>query len=104
MKRSDELISKELRIEIEYHLDGLVEVADAIRIYTQKLKEVFGKDLEQTAYALTELDIELFFHLGFHIKKLRRPFKKLHDRAYKQLEEAEADRRKKAKGSKKGKK
>ena len=83
------LLSKKARIDILYHLDGLVEAGDLIKRHVRSLKMNLDKDLEKTAQSLTDLEIEVFFHLKYHMKQLRKPFKRLHKRAYDRLAKAE---------------
>lgn len=86
---SGKLLSKEARIEILYHLDGLVEAGDLIKKHVRTLKVSLDKDLEKTAQSLTDLEIQVFFHLRYHMKHLRKPFKRLHKLAYDRLLKAE---------------
>jgi len=100
MKPSKPLASPARRRAVDYHLDGLIEAGEAIKNYVESLRSASDHDLNKIADALSELEIEIYFHLRYHMKELRKPFKLLHDAAYRQLDEREAKNR----GSKKRRK
>jgi hypothetical protein len=89
VRRSRKLLSPEARCEFEYHLDGLLEAAALARQQARNLKAHLDTDLEKTAEVLSKLDVEIFFHLDYHLKHLRRPFRRLHNLAYARLDEEE---------------
>lgn len=89
MKPSRKLLSKKERREIEYHLKGLAEAGALIERHTRTLKSSLDTDLEQAARSLADLEVQVFFHLDYHQKHLRRPFKRLVKLVYKRLDAAE---------------
>lgn len=67
-----------------YHLEGLLESYETIRALLDKLGDA-TLDAEGTAETLTYLQVEIYAHLAYHLKELRRPLKKLILAAYKHL-------------------
>lgn len=61
--------------EIVFHLTGLVEAAEAIREQIVKLDRTIERDLDAATDAMGALEAEIYTHLAYHMKELRRPFK-----------------------------
>jgi hypothetical protein len=76
-----------------YHLEGLLEAQDNIRSLLAKLDKGSALDPEGTAETLTYLQVEIYSHLAYHMKELRRPLKRLIDAAYKDLPDIEEEGR-----------
>lgn len=74
---------------VAFHLEGLLEVQERIRLKLENLDPHFGD--ENFARALTELQIEIYSHLAFHLKELRGPFKNIVGRAYEGLPELDEE-------------
>jgi hypothetical protein len=89
MKDSKRLLSPEAQREIEYHLNGLIEAAALVRRQARILTSHLENDVQKVAAALSQLEVEIFFHLDFHMKHLRRPLARLTNRAYVRLEKEE---------------
>lgn len=66
-----------------YHLEGILEAHDNIRALLTKLDE--DADPESNAEAISYLQVEIYSHLAYHMKELRRPLKRLIDAAYRDL-------------------
>ncbi|MFY9824606.1 MAG: hypothetical protein WAM82_24730 [Thermoanaerobaculia bacterium] len=79
-----ELRKKNPSSAVAYHLEGLLESHENIRHLLAKLGES-ASDLESTAETLTHLQVEIYTHLAYHMKELRRPFKLLLASAYKAI-------------------
>jgi hypothetical protein len=74
--------------EFVFHLRGVLEAADVIREQARELDQVFDSDTEVASDVLGRLRAELYFHLPYHMKELRRPFLKLQKRLEKSDEGA----------------
>jgi hypothetical protein len=70
---------------VAFHLEGLLAAQDNIRSLLATLAPVDALDRESTAEALTHLQEEIYQHLAYHVKELRRPLRRLVDKAYKDL-------------------
>ncbi len=71
LEKSDELA------DFVYHLKGILEADREISSLIRRLNQVIERDDEETGDILAAVDVAVFFHLSFHIKKLRAPFKRL---------------------------
>jgi hypothetical protein len=60
--------------EFVYHLRGILEAGDVIREQAKALDQAFDIDTETAADILGRLRAELYFHLPYHMKELRKPF------------------------------
>jgi hypothetical protein len=78
--------------ELVYHFKGIIEAADVIRGQMELLDSAVDSDLERATDALGRLTAELYTHLPYHLKQLRRPFLRFSRSLYKDLgDEAEDD-------------
>ncbi|MFY9824700.1 MAG: hypothetical protein WAM82_25205 [Thermoanaerobaculia bacterium] len=69
---------------VAYHLEGLLESNENIKSWLIKLGEA-DPDLESTSETLAYLQVEIYTHLTYRMKGLRRPFKRLLASAYKSI-------------------
>ena len=76
---------------IAYHLEGLLEAMERTRTQMAQVDEALDLDPEELAGRLVDLQIEIFDHIGYHMKQLRRPFQRLIDAAYKELPDLEEE-------------
>jgi len=83
-------VHEELR-EFLYHVRGLLEAHDKLVPLLNRLNETFDTDVEKAAETLSLLEVEIFDHLGYHRKEIRRPLAALARRTYKALEKAEEE-------------
>lgn len=83
MKFLDRLRQTERGNAVAYHLEGLLEVDHNIRTLLSNLDS--GLNQEETASVLTALGEEIFTHLQYHLRQLRRPLKGMIDEAYRGL-------------------
>lgn len=74
---------------VAYHLEGLVEAAERIRWHLGYLDAAVGLDPEGLARRMVDLQVEIFDHMGYHMKELRRPFARLISKAFRDLERLE---------------
>jgi hypothetical protein len=70
---------------IAYHLEGLLEAMERARWQMAHVDAAVNLDPEELAGRLVDLQIEIFDHIGYHMKQLRRPFQRLIDAAYRDL-------------------
>jgi hypothetical protein len=76
---------------IAYHLEGLLEAMERARFHMGQVDEAVNLDPEELAGRLIDLQIEIFDHMGYHMKQLRRPLQRLIDAAYKNLPDISED-------------
>lgn len=76
---------------VAYHLEGMLEAQESIRAFIVKLSEDSAPDPESTAETLAYLQVEIYDHLVYHMKELRRPFKRLVEAAFKDLPDISED-------------
>lgn len=76
---------------IAYHLEGLMEAMERTRAQMAQVDEAVDLDPEELAERLIDLQIEIFDHLGYHMKQLRRPLQRLIDTAYKDFPDISED-------------
>lgn len=84
----------EAKIELEelvFHLKGILEAAEVVRIQIELLDKSIDNDLERATDVLGRLRAELYTHLPYHLKELRKPFLKLSHSLYGELEELAGD-------------
>lgn len=81
------LEAKEDHRELAYHLKGIVEASEVIRDQIELLDRTINSELEVAADAMGRLQAELYTHLTYHLKQLRRPFLKLSHSLSKELDE-----------------
>jgi hypothetical protein len=66
-------LREEEQRELAYHLEGLLDAASYVRGMVSALGDNACSPLTETADALTELQVEIFDHLLYHIRGLREP-------------------------------
>ena len=71
------LASKSELEELVYHLKGFVEAAEVIRTQIELLDEKIDLDPEEATDAMGRLRAEIYTHLTYHMKEMRRPFLRL---------------------------
>ena len=69
---------------VAYHLEGLLEAHDNVRSLLEKLG-AGSASAESWAETLAYLQLEIYTHLAYHMKELRRPLKRLVDAAHREL-------------------
>jgi len=88
---------------VAYHLEGLLEAIDRIRWHMAAIEAAVGLDPEELAGRMVDLQVEIFDHMGYHMKQLRRPFERHITRAYQDLERASSGAKQStSRGNKKG--
>lgn len=81
--------SREDLEEFVYHLKGLVEASETISLQASALDEALSQDDERAADILGRLRAEIYTHLTYHLKELRRPFLRLEKNLDKEEREGE---------------
>jgi hypothetical protein len=79
------LESKKDLEELVYHFKGLIEAAEEISSQMRLLDQVVDSDLEAAGKALGSLSVEIYTHLSYHMKELRRPLLRFSHTVYGQL-------------------
>jgi hypothetical protein len=69
-----------------YHLKGIVEAADNVAALAKMLNDAYGRDFEVYADATSLLEVQALHHLGYHVKALRTPLRRLQNEAHARLE------------------
>lgn len=77
--------------DVAFHLEGLLEASDKLRSHVARLDSIYPADEEAAAGAMVELQVELYTHFFYHLKKLRLPLKRLIDAAYEKLPDIDPD-------------
>jgi hypothetical protein len=77
--------------EIVYHFNGFIEAAEEISAQMQVLDSTIGCDLERATDAMGRLEAELYTHLSYHMKELRRPLSRRFRALCKELEARETN-------------
>ncbi|MEM9557092.1 MAG: hypothetical protein AAGC60_22735 [Acidobacteriota bacterium] len=82
----------ELR-EVLYHLFDILEIQEATRGLLELLDRAYLRDPEATADLLNELEIQVTDHLGYHVREIKSPLRRLVTTAFNALEaEAQDDK------------
>jgi hypothetical protein len=81
-------IKKELE-EVVFHLKGFAEATQEILAQMQLLDSTIDKDLDRATDAMGALEAEIYTHLAYHMKELRRPFSRLFRELCKKLDQQE---------------
>lgn len=76
---------------VAYHLEGLLEATERIRQDLARLDAAVDLDAEELAGRMVDLQVEIFDHMGYHMKELRRPLSRLISKAYRDLERLERE-------------
>jgi len=69
----------------------MLEAIDRISGHLAHLDAAVDLDPEEAAGRMVDLQVEIFDHMGYHMKQLRRPFQRLIDAAYKDLPDIHED-------------
>jgi hypothetical protein len=77
---------EELR-QFVYHIRGIVEAAENVVALVAKLNSAYERDADAFATTTSRLEVEALDHLGYHVKSLRTPLRRLQREAYARLEE-----------------
>lgn len=88
MKKSKRARGDDRRSELLYHLRHIVEQEVALREMLKQLAE--PNDAKQDADVLSRIEIEVVYHLGYHLKELRKPLAKELKRAYMAVDNKES--------------
>jgi hypothetical protein len=70
-----------------YHLCGVIDALEDVREVTDSFAVACGVDDEEAMSALARIQVELFFHLVYHVGKLKRFLIRLNRDVYKKLDE-----------------
>jgi hypothetical protein len=70
-----------------YHLKGVIEAAEVIHTQMELLDQSINSDLEIATDVMGRLRAELYTHLTYHLKELKRPFLELSHSLSKALDE-----------------
>ncbi len=89
MKFLEQLRSRQPGSTVAYHLEGLLDANEKIHSWIVKLGEIPEEDRAVQAETITLLQVEIYSHLAFHLKELRKPLQRLESAIYKQLEKIE---------------
>lgn len=77
--------------EVVHHLKGLVEATEEISAQMKILDATIGNDLDRATDAMGRLEAEIYTHLAYHVKELRKPFSRLFHALGRELEGQEKD-------------
>jgi hypothetical protein len=80
MRELPNLVAKKELEEFVFHLNGILELSEVVGAQIEILDESIDTDLEQATDALGRLRAELYTHLPYHLKELRRPFLEIYNR------------------------
>ena len=69
-----------------YHVRGIVEATENVIELVAKLNAAYGRDADAFATLTSQLEVEALDHLGYHVKSLRAPLRRLQREAYARLE------------------
>ncbi len=84
MRFLEEIRKKDASSAVAFHLEGLLEAAENVRALLAKLDGVPEVDQDSIAETITYLQVEIYSHLAYHMKKLRRPLRRLEKEAYRE--------------------
>lgn len=70
-----------------YHIRGIVEATENVIELVAKLNTAYERDADAFAAVTSRLEVEALDHLGYHVKSLRMPLRRLQREAYAQLED-----------------
>jgi len=71
-----------------YHIRGIVEATENVIDLVTNLNAAYECDRDKFATISSQLEVEALFHLGYHLKSLRAPLRRLQRNAYARLEDA----------------
>jgi methionine synthase I (cobalamin-dependent) len=78
--------------EMVFHLKGVVEAAQEITAQMQLLDATIDDDLDRATDAMGALEAEIYTHLAYHTKELRKPFSRLFRSLCRELDKQEKAR------------
>lgn len=78
-----------------YHIRGIVEATENVINLVADLNAAYERDPDAFAETTSRLEVEALDHLGYHLKSLRAPLRRLQREAYARLEEKGKSRGKK---------
>lgn len=70
-----------------YHIRGIVEATENVVELVANLNTAYERDADAFATTTSRLEVEVLDHLGYHVKSLRTPLRRLQREAYARLEE-----------------
>jgi len=73
--------------EFLYHIKGIVEASDNIADLAKTLDGTYQRDAETFADTSSLIEVQALHHLGYHVKSLRAPLRRLQRQAYAQLDD-----------------
>lgn len=76
---------EELR-EFLYHVKGIVEASENVADLAKTLNDAYDRDPDVFADTTSEFEVQALHHLGYHVKSLRTPLRRLQRAAYARLE------------------
>lgn len=62
---------------VKFHVRELVEIGETLRSLLRDLESAAESDPRVAADTFTRLDVEIFDHIGYHLKQVKKPLKKL---------------------------
>jgi hypothetical protein len=71
------LESKKELADVAFHLTGFAEAAEEIISQMIILDATIDSDLGRATDAMGALEAEIYTHLAYHVKELRKPFSRL---------------------------
>lgn len=69
-----------------YHIRGIVEATENVIDIIADLNAAYERDADKFATMTSRLEVEALDHLGYHVKSLRTPLRRLQRDAYAQLD------------------
>lgn len=82
----DRLEEDESLRAFRYHIRGIVEAAENVAGLMQRMNRSYQRDVDDYAEASSLLEVEALDHLGYHVKQLRTPLRRLQRDAYAELD------------------
>jgi hypothetical protein len=73
--------------EFRYHIRGIVEATENVIDLIANLNTAYERDADAFATMTSRLEVEALDHLGYHVKSLRTPLRRLQREAYARLED-----------------
>jgi hypothetical protein len=90
MSTHDPESSEDLRA-FRYHISEIIDIRDRIASLVNDLDKNLKSDAVKVAAALTNLEVELFDHLAYHLRLIRVPLKRLSTTVYSRLPDLPGD-------------
>lgn len=73
--------------EFLYHIKGIVEASDNLVDLAKTLDEAYQRNAETFADTTSLIEVQALHHLGYHVKSLRMPLRRLQREAYAHFED-----------------